>query len=40
MAKLAGMQLRERWAGWKREQFDSDSRRQVSVWLKANEGGR
>jgi SAM-dependent methyltransferase len=32
MAKLARMQLRERWAGWKREPFDSDSRRHVSVW--------
>jgi cyclopropane fatty-acyl-phospholipid synthase-like methyltransferase len=32
MAQLAGMQLRERWAGWKREPFESDSRRHVSVW--------
>ena len=34
MAQLAGMQLRERWAGWKREPFTSDSRQHVSVWEK------
>jgi SAM-dependent methyltransferase len=32
MAQLAGMELRERWAGWKRELFTSDSREHVSVW--------
>jgi SAM-dependent methyltransferase len=32
MAQLAGMELRERWAGWKREPFTSDSREHVSVW--------
>jgi len=32
MARLAGMRLRERWAGWKREPFTSDSRKHVSVW--------
>ncbi len=32
MAQLAGMRLRERWAGWKREPFTSDSRKHVSVW--------
>jgi hypothetical protein len=32
MARLAGMTLRERWSGWKREPFTSDSRRHVSVW--------
>lgn len=34
MAKLAGMRLRERWAGWKREPFTSESRKHVSVWEK------
>ena len=32
MAQLAGMTLRERWDGWKREPFTSDSRQHVSVW--------
>ena len=32
MAELAGMRLRERWSGWKREPFTSDSRQHVSVW--------
>jgi SAM-dependent methyltransferase len=34
MARLAGMSLRERWRGWKREPFTSDSRNHVSVWQK------
>ena len=34
MAQLAGMTLRERWGGWKREPFTSDSRKHVSVWEK------
>jgi SAM-dependent methyltransferase len=34
MARLAGMTLRERWAGWDREPFTSDSTRHVSVWQK------
>lgn len=34
MAELAGMRLRERWAGWKREPFTSESRSHVSVWEK------
>ena len=34
MAELAGMSLRERWAGWKHEPFTSDSRQLVSVWEK------
>jgi SAM-dependent methyltransferase len=34
MAQLAGMSLRERWGGWKREPFTSDSREHVSVWQK------
>jgi SAM-dependent methyltransferase len=35
MARLAGMRLRERWSGWKREPFTSASTRYVSVWEKA-----
>jgi Methyltransferase domain len=34
MAQLAGMRLRERWDGWRREPFTSDSRKHVSVWEK------
>jgi SAM-dependent methyltransferase len=32
MAQLVGMRLRERWSGWKREPFTSESRKHVSVW--------
>jgi SAM-dependent methyltransferase len=40
MAQLAGMRLRERWSGWRREPFTSDSRKHVSVWEKpATTGG-
>jgi SAM-dependent methyltransferase len=34
MARLAGMKLRERWSGWKRESFTSESTKHVSVWEK------
>jgi SAM-dependent methyltransferase len=34
MARLAGLRLRERWSGWNREPFTSDSPRHVSVWEK------
>jgi SAM-dependent methyltransferase len=34
MAQLAGMTLRERWGGWKREPFTSESEKHVSVWEK------
>lgn len=34
MAQLAGMNLRGRWSGWKREPFTSESRKHVSVWEK------
>ncbi|MDN3021787.1 class I SAM-dependent methyltransferase [Streptomyces sp. S.PB5] len=34
MAQLAGLRLRERWAGWTREPFTSDSSGHVSVWEK------
>jgi Methyltransferase domain len=32
MARLAGMTLRERWSGWKREPFTRESTKHVSVW--------
>jgi SAM-dependent methyltransferase len=34
MARLAGLELRERWAGWDRSPFTADSRSHVSVWRK------
>lgn len=34
MALLAGMTLRERWSGWNREPFTSESTTHVSVWEK------
>jgi SAM-dependent methyltransferase len=34
MGRLAGMTLRERWGGWKREPFTSESTTHVSVWEK------
>jgi SAM-dependent methyltransferase len=39
MARLAGMRLRERWGGWKREPFTSESTQHVSVWEKPPPGG-
>jgi SAM-dependent methyltransferase len=35
MARLAGLTLRERWSGWKREPFTSESTEHVSVWEKS-----
>jgi SAM-dependent methyltransferase len=32
MAEPAGMKLRERWSGWRREPFTSESGKHVSVW--------
>jgi hypothetical protein len=32
MARLAGMRLRHRWAGWHGEPLTRDSRSHVSVW--------
>jgi SAM-dependent methyltransferase len=32
MAEMAGMRLEDRWAGWNREPFTSESRSHVSVW--------
>ncbi|MFI0975477.1 class I SAM-dependent DNA methyltransferase [Streptomyces sp. NPDC021093] len=34
MARLAGMRLRDRWAGWSGEPFTSESGSHVSVWEK------
>jgi SAM-dependent methyltransferase len=34
MAQLAGLRLRERWDGWTREPFTSESGQHVSVWEK------
>jgi SAM-dependent methyltransferase len=34
MAQLAGLRLRERWGGWAREPFTSESSKHVSVWEK------
>jgi len=34
MAQLAGMRLRERWGGWAREPFTSESGKHVSIWEK------
>jgi SAM-dependent methyltransferase len=34
MAQLGGLTLRERWGGWKREPFTSESGKHVSVWEK------
>ena len=34
MAQLAGLRLRDRWAGWTREPFTSDSTNQVAVFEK------
>jgi SAM-dependent methyltransferase len=36
MARLAGMSLRDRWGGWEREPFTSDSTKHVSVWEKTS----
>jgi SAM-dependent methyltransferase len=37
MAQLAGMELRERWSGWSREPFTSESTTHVSVWQKRDQ---
>jgi SAM-dependent methyltransferase len=34
MARIAGLRLTERWAGWDRAPFDADSEQHVSVWQK------
>ena len=35
MAKLAGLELRERWADWDRSPFTAESTKHVSVWQKS-----
>jgi SAM-dependent methyltransferase len=32
MARLTGLWLRERWSGWRREPFTSESTKHISVW--------
>jgi SAM-dependent methyltransferase len=34
MARIAGLRLVERWSGWRREPFTSESRKHISVWEK------
>src|SRR6478752_1455992 len=34
MAEMAGMRLRDRWSGWHREPFTSESTKHISVWEK------
>ncbi len=34
MARIAGLRLSERWGGWNREPFTSDSRLHVSVYAR------
>ena len=34
MARIGGMRLRQRWSGWRREPFTSESISHVSVWEK------
>jgi SAM-dependent methyltransferase len=36
MARIAGMRLVERWSGWLREPFTSESRKHISVWRKSS----
>jgi SAM-dependent methyltransferase len=38
MARIAGMTPRERWSGWTREPFTSESSQHVSVWQKPDAG--
>ena len=32
MAQLAGLRLRERWSGWQREPFTSESQKHISIY--------
>jgi hypothetical protein len=34
MAELAGLRLRDRWAGWRREPFTASSVKHVSVYVR------
>jgi SAM-dependent methyltransferase len=40
MARMAGLTLRERWSGWRREPFTGDSRSHISVWVSLPTPGR
>jgi hypothetical protein len=35
MARIAGLELRDRWGGWQGEPFTADSERHVSVYARA-----
>ncbi len=35
MAQLAGLRLRERWSGWRREPFTSESQKHISIYERA-----
>ncbi len=37
MARLAGMELENRWRDWDRSPYESDSRKHVTVWRKVSE---
>jgi hypothetical protein len=37
MARLAGLSLRERWAGWQGEPFDARSTKHVSVYAREDD---
>jgi hypothetical protein len=39
MADMAGLRLRDRWAGWDREPFTKLSHKHVSVWEKPLSAG-
>ncbi len=39
MAQLAGLRLRERWSGWRREPFTSQSQKHISIYEHVNEIG-
>jgi SAM-dependent methyltransferase len=39
MARLAGLSLRDRWAGWDRAPFSGESTSHVSVWEKTDQRG-
>jgi SAM-dependent methyltransferase len=37
MAQLAGLRLRERWSGWRREPFTSESQKHISVYERTSD---
>jgi|HubBroStandDraft_1064217.scaffolds.fasta_scaffold37910_2 SAM-dependent methyltransferase len=40
MARLTGFELRDRWGGWDRSPFDSESAKQVAVFVKTTQAGQ